>query len=68
MNNNLEPKRSEAPEHSGEEQVNPAVKAWLQNVIVPAMVERYIIENSLGVENIQTSHDHQTSDSERSNT
>ena len=25
--------------------VNPAIKSWLQNVIVPAMVQRWIEEN-----------------------
>jgi hypothetical protein len=41
MNNNPEPKESEAPLRSDERQVNPAVKAWLKNVIVPAMVKQY---------------------------
>jgi hypothetical protein len=42
MNKSPEPKRTEAPLRSDERQVNPAVKAWLKNVIVPAMVQQYM--------------------------
>jgi hypothetical protein len=42
MNKSLDPKKSEAPRRPDEKQVNPAVKAWLQNVIVPAMVKQYM--------------------------
>jgi hypothetical protein len=60
---------SSAPQPSEERQINPAVKSWLDNVIIPAMVERYIIENRLSVENTETTrHDQPTSDAERSKT
>jgi hypothetical protein len=33
------------PQRSGDKQGNPAVKAWLKNVIVPAMVQQYVESN-----------------------
>lgn len=63
-----DPTKSEAPLLSNERQINPAVKSWLTNVLIPAMFERYIGENNLGVESIETSHEaQQKPDAERSN-
>jgi hypothetical protein len=48
--------KSEAPLSSKKPEINPAVKSWLDNVLIPAMVERYMAENRLSVERIEISH------------
>jgi hypothetical protein len=68
MNETSKPK-PEVPLPSQERQISPALKSWLDNVLIPAMVELYIIENNLGVKNTKTSHqDQQKPDAERSKT
>lgn len=67
MNETPDPRKSELPLRSDE--VNPAVKSWLTNVLIPAMVQRYIMENDLGVKSTKTSQqDQQRADAERGNT
>jgi len=36
------------PSHG--QQIHPAVKAWLDNVIIPALVKQYIAANGVGNE------------------
>ena len=42
MSQSANPQKSASPRRSDEEQVPPAVKAWLDNVIVPALVKQWL--------------------------
>ena len=50
MGKTLETEKSESLLKSDEQQINPAVKAWLDNVIIPALVKQYIAANGVGNE------------------
>jgi hypothetical protein len=41
MSQAAKPRKSALPRLSDEKQVAPAVKAWLDNVLVPAMVKQW---------------------------
>ena len=51
--------RKSAPLESGKPPLSPAVKAWLDNVIVPALVKEWLAERSggHGVDSGAESHD-----------
>jgi hypothetical protein len=42
---------------SVEQQVHPAVKALLENVIVPALVKQYLTANAIGGEITESNHE-----------
>jgi hypothetical protein len=42
MSQSTKPQKSALPLRSDEQQVAPAVKAWLDNVIVPALVKQLV--------------------------
>jgi hypothetical protein len=42
MSQSANPQQPASPRRSNEEQITPAVKAWLDNVFVPAMVKQWI--------------------------
>jgi hypothetical protein len=42
MSQSANPQKSASPRRSDEEQVSPAVSAWLDNVLVPAMVKQWL--------------------------
>jgi len=48
MSQSTKPQKPDLPVRSDAQQVPPAVKAWLDNVIVPAMVRRWIAEAQQG--------------------
>jgi hypothetical protein len=48
MRKPLEPEKQELLLRSDEQQVDPVVKGWLENVLVPAMIEQYIVEKRRG--------------------
>lgn len=39
--------KSETPSASTDQQLNPALKSWLDNVLVPALVKLYLEENGV---------------------
>jgi hypothetical protein len=53
-----EPGKSKVPLRSDEHEVNPAVKSWLQNVLIPAMVKRYLEANIVNG-NVTSSQDNE---------
>ena len=44
MSQSTKPQKSALPLRSDEKQVAPALKAWLDNVIVPALVKQWLAE------------------------
>ena len=42
---------SEGARPSRKQSIDPAVKAWLENVLVPAMVHLYLAQQGTGVDN-----------------
>ena len=52
MNKASNSQDSENPLLSDEAHVDPAVKAWLKNVLVPAMVKQYLAAHSVADETV----------------
>ena len=48
MSQSAKPQKSTSPRLSNEEQIPPALKAWLDNVIVPALVKQWLAEGPGG--------------------
>jgi len=48
MSRSTKPQKSALPLRSDEKQVAPALKAWLDNVIVPALVKEWLDEGPGG--------------------
>ena len=59
MSKSTKPQKSALPVPSDEQQVAPAVKAWLDNVLVPALVKQWIAAGpeGHGVNSSGESHD-----------
>ncbi len=52
MNQSSNSSESGAPLRTDEAQVSPAIKAWLKNVLVPAMVKQYIDSHCVAVRSV----------------
>jgi hypothetical protein len=48
MSQSTKPQKPALPLRSDEKQVAPALKAWLDNVIVPALVKEWLAERHSG--------------------